>query len=81
MDKLKSRKFWMAVLGALMPVVGGYVSQSLSLEQALSASSAVLIAYIVGQAYVDGKEKESGSNLMIPIPKIIETNTVNPDQE
>jgi len=69
MDKLKSRKFWLAILGALMPVVGGYVSQSLSLEQALSASSAVLIAYIVGQAYVDGKEKEAGANLKLPLPK------------
>jgi len=68
MDKLKSRKFWLAILGALMPIVGGYVSQSLSLEQALSASSAVLIAYIVGQAYVDGKEKESAP-VRLSLPK------------
>ena len=63
MDKLKSRKFWLAVLGAIVPVAAQFMSQDLSLEQALTASSAVLISYIFGQAYVDGKEKESAPSI------------------
>jgi hypothetical protein len=66
MEKLKSRKFWLAVLGAIVPVGAQFMSQDLTLEQALTASSAVLISYIFGQAYVDGKEKESVSPTQIP---------------
>ena len=55
MDKLKSRKFWIAILGALGPIGGQFLSQDFTLEQALTASSAILISYIFGQAYVDGK--------------------------
>ncbi len=55
MAKLKSRKFWIAVLGSLAPLIGQYLSQEFTLEQALTASSAILISYIFGQAYVDGK--------------------------
>lgn len=55
MDKLKSRKLWLAIMGAIGPILGQYLSQEFTLEQALTASSAVLISYIFGQAYVDGK--------------------------
>lgn len=61
MDKLKSRKFWLAIIGAIGPLVGQYLSQEFTLEQALMASSAILISYIFGQAYVDGKSADVGS--------------------
>ena len=59
MQKLKSRKFWIAVIGSLVPLAGQYLAQDFTLEQALTASSAVLISYIFGQAYVDGQEKSA----------------------
>ena len=54
-QKLKSRKFWFALLGALLPQVAAYMSDSVTVDEALQASAAVIIAYIWGQGYVDGK--------------------------
>ena len=61
MDKLKSRKFWIAVVGALTPIISQFFSQEITLEQSLIASSAILISYIFGQAYVDAKNLEIGA--------------------
>jgi|SaaInlStandDraft_2_1057019.scaffolds.fasta_scaffold204695_1 hypothetical protein len=69
MDKLKSRKFWLAVVGSIGPILGQYFSQEFTLEQALTASSAILISYIFGQAYVDGKAVD-GSN---PVKELADT--------
>lgn len=60
--KLKSRKFWFALLGALLPQVAAYMSTSVTLEDALQASVAVIIAYIWGQGYVDGKTLETSTD-------------------
>ena len=54
-DKLKSRKFWMALFGAVLPIVADYLTGSQALPEALQASIAVIISYIFGQAYVDSK--------------------------
>ena len=54
-EKLKSRKFWMALLGALLPVVAAYLTNEVDLEHAVQASSAVLCTYMLGQGYVDGQ--------------------------
>ena len=51
-EKLKSRKFWFALLGALMPVAAQFFSEALQL------SAAVVAAYLFGQGYVDGKAVE-----------------------
>ena len=61
MDKLKSRKFWMAVVGALTPIMAQFFSQEINLEQSLVATSAILISYIFGQAYVDAKSVGAAS--------------------
>jgi|GEM_PF-6977009 hypothetical protein len=58
MDKFKSRKFWFALFGSLLPIIASYLTAELSLEAALTASSAVLCTYIIGQGYVDGKSAE-----------------------
>jgi hypothetical protein len=55
MTKLKSRKLWLAILGAVTPIMGQLLSDDITLEKALMASSAIIISYIFGQAYVDGK--------------------------
>jgi len=67
MGKLKSRKFWIAIIGAIGPLFGQYLSQEFTLEQALMASSAILISYIFGQAYVDGKSVDGGS---VPVKEL-----------
>tara|TARA_B100001175_G_C19157340_1_gene471148 strand:+ start:415 stop:630 length:216 start_codon:yes stop_codon:yes gene_type:complete len=57
-EKLKSRKFWFALLGALMPVAAQFFSEEVQLGEALQLSAAVVAAYLFGQGYVDGKAVE-----------------------
>ena len=59
MDKLKSRKFWFALLGALLPILAQYFSTEVDLSQAIQLSVGILAAYIFGQGYVDGKAAEA----------------------
>ena len=58
MDKFKSRKFWFAFFGALLPIVAQGLADEVSLEKALTLSLGVIVSYILGQGYVDGKEVE-----------------------
>lgn len=60
-DKLKSRKFWFAFLGALLPVVAQYLTDEVSLSESMQVSGAIVISYIFGQGYVDGKALESNA--------------------
>lgn len=57
MDRLKSRKFWMAVVGAALIVANDGLGLNLPKEETLTVAG-VIIAYILGQAYVDGKKTE-----------------------
>lgn len=57
-DKLKSRKFWFALLGALLPVIAQYFSTEVDLGAAIQVSAGVVAAYLFGQGYVDGKALE-----------------------
>ena len=57
-DKLKSRKFWFAFLGALLPVVAQYFTDEVQAGQALQMSALVVVSYIFGQGYVDAKAIE-----------------------
>ena len=57
-DKLKSRKFWFAFLGALLPIVAQYMTDDGQLSEALQLSAAVIVSYIFGQGYVDAKKLE-----------------------
>ncbi len=52
-EKLKSRKFWFAFLGAILPVLAQYFSEDVTASQALQASALVVVSYIFGQGYVD----------------------------
>ena len=62
MDKLKSRKFWFAFLGALLPVVAQAMTEDIQMTEAMQLSVAIIISYIFGQGYVDAKQVEgSGS--------------------
>lgn len=54
-EKLKSRKFWFALLGAILPLVAQVMTEEVALAEALQLSVGILGAYIFGQAYVDGQ--------------------------
>ena len=58
LDKLKSRKFWFAFLGALLPIIAQFMSEDISMDAALQLSVGVVVAYIFGQGYVDGNAAE-----------------------
>lgn len=51
--RLVSRKLWAALLGAILPHVSALLTGSATTEEAVTASSAILCAYILGQAGVD----------------------------
>lgn len=55
-ERLKSRKFWMALLGAILPVLASYLTSEVDLDQAIKAGSAVLCTYLLGQGYADGQK-------------------------
>ena len=57
-EKMKSRKFWMAMIGALLPILGSLFTGAVDLESAMKASSAVICTYMLGQGYTDGKTME-----------------------
>ena len=54
-EKLKSRKFWFALLGAILPLVAQVMTEEVALAEALQLSVGILGAYIFGQSYVDGQ--------------------------
>ena len=58
--KLASRKFWLAVVGFVTPllIAFGLSPETVSEVTALIMSGAALIAYIIGEGLVDAKNKE-----------------------
>ena len=59
--KLSSRKFWAAVVGFVSAVLVALNYPQMTVEQVgtIITAGGVLIAYILGESYVDGKrEKE-----------------------
>ena len=52
MEKLLSRKFWVAVLGVLIPYVSAIAGVDLS-GTMLAANAAIAAAYILGETAVD----------------------------
>jgi uncharacterized membrane protein len=56
--KFKSRKFWMALIGAMLPIIASAMTAEMPLNEAVMESVAVIMAYIFGQGYVDGKSTE-----------------------
>lgn len=57
-DKLKSRKFWFALLGALLPIIASFFTEDVELAEMITLSVGILVSYIFGQGYVDGKAAE-----------------------
>lgn len=59
--KLSSRKFWAAVVGFVSAILIALNYTELQIEQvaAVITAGGVLVAYILGESYVDGKREES----------------------
>lgn len=55
MNKLKSRKLWMAVAGAVLVIANEGLGLNLP-EDSILALAGILIAYILGQGLVDAKQ-------------------------
>lgn len=53
--KLKSRKFWFALMGAILPLLAQYFTGEVGWAEAIMASSGIIMSYIFGQGYVDGQ--------------------------
>lgn len=55
--KLTSRKFWLAVIGFVTALLIAFNVDKLTIEQvtAIITAVGVLVAYILGESYVDGK--------------------------
>jgi hypothetical protein len=57
-EKLKSRKFWFALLGSVLPIVAQAMTGEVGWDQAVMLSVGIMASYIFGQGYVDGKSME-----------------------
>jgi hypothetical protein len=53
--RLRSRKLWMAFLGALLPVVAQYLTESVDLVECLRLSAGICVTYLLGQSWVDAR--------------------------
>jgi len=58
MEKIKSRKFWMAVVSAVLLVLNEGLGLKVPSDTILSFTG-VIMAYLFGQSYVDGKQKST----------------------
>ena len=57
-EKMKSRKLWLAIVGAILPVLGSLITGAIDMDAACKASSAIICTYLLGQGYTDGKTME-----------------------
>lgn len=59
MDEIKkrlvSRKLWVALLAAVLPLVAQYLGGDIELAEALKLSAGVSVSYILGQGFVDAQ--------------------------
>ena len=51
--KLKSRKFWLALAGVLLPILAQYFTAQVGWDIAVEAAVVVLVSYLLGQSHVD----------------------------
>lgn len=58
--KLTSRKFWVAVVGFVSALLVALNYSDVTIEKvtAIIISGGILVAYILGESYIDGKEAE-----------------------
>lgn len=57
MEKIRSRKFWMALVSAVLVLLNDGFDMNIPSDTIIQFVS-VVIAYILGQSYVDGRKKD-----------------------
>ncbi len=68
MDKLKSRKFWVAIIAGA--IVVGASELGFDLEQeSVVAFTAIVIAYLTGQSIVDRQKAKTSTDRASPLPQ------------
>jgi uncharacterized membrane protein (DUF441 family) len=72
MEKLKSRKLWMALLAAILPVINTEFGLGLDTNSILAVIG-VIATYILGQSHVDAKKVQNGGTVNEPTKP---TNTI-----
>jgi hypothetical protein len=67
--KVTSRKFWLAVIGFVSPlmIALGYGESQIERVAAIIMGGGTLIAYIIGEGLVDAS-RNNGDNYMIQLP-------------
>ncbi len=66
MDKLKSRKFWVAIIAGA--IVVGAAEFGFDLEQeSVVAFTAIVIAYLTGQSIVDRQKAKTSTDRASPL--------------
>ena len=62
--KLSSRKFWAAVVGFVSAILIALNYPEMEIEQVAGVITAggVLVAYILGESYVDGKREDANKD-------------------
>ena len=67
--KVTSRKFWLAVIGFVTPlmIALGYGESQIERVAAIIMGGGTLIAYIIGEGLVDAS-RNNGDNYMIQLP-------------
>lgn len=51
--RLTSRKLWVALLAATLPILASYLGGDIELVEALKMSSGIAVSYVLGQSGVD----------------------------
>ena len=83
MDKLKSRKLWVAVVGAFVVAAGNAVG--IADAATTAALTAIIVAYLTAQGLIDKNEtqaeatKEENQHLVHTIERIATTRTEKDD--
>mgnify|MGYP003678320043 CR=1 FL=1 len=53
LEKLKSRKFWVAIGGSILPLIGNALTGAAAWEESITLSIGVVISYLLAQGAVD----------------------------
>lgn len=77
--KLTSRKFWLAVIGFITPlmVAFGCTEQTVTQASAIIMAGGTLIAYIIGEGLVDSSHVEAGDATAVEPLHILHASELN----
>ncbi|WCK53822.1 hypothetical protein PP175_21270 [Aneurinibacillus sp. Ricciae_BoGa-3] len=84
MDKFKSRKFWMAIVGTLIIILNQGLGLNLPTDSVMSVAG-VVVAYLFGQSIVDAKKAAispgASNTVEVPIHDFVNPPVATTDEE